>query len=82
MRTKQPYVVYFSSSAAYPVDLQTLAKKKKLKEKDINFYKIGKPDMTYGWTKLTGEMLMNYLREEGRFRLPIPINHSACDYER
>jgi nucleoside-diphosphate-sugar epimerase len=21
--------------------------------------------MTYGWTKLTGEMLMNYLREEG-----------------
>ena len=24
MRTKQPYVVYFSSSAAYPVDLQTL----------------------------------------------------------
>lgn len=65
MRTEQPYVVYFSSSAAYPTELQTLAKKKKLKEKDINFNKIGKPDMTYGWSKLTGEMLMNYLREEG-----------------
>ena len=65
MRTEQPYVVYFSSSAAYPIELQTLAKKKKLKEKDINFNKIGKPDMTYGWTKLTGEMLMSYLREEG-----------------
>ena len=26
---------------------------------------MGKPDMTYGWSKLTGEMLMNYLRETG-----------------
>lgn len=65
MRTKQPYVVYFSSSAAYPIELQTHAKKKKLKEKDINFKKIGVPDFTYGWTKLTGEILMNYLRAEG-----------------
>ena len=65
MRTEQPYVVYFSSSAAYPTDLQTLSKKRKLKEKDINFKNIGKPDMSYGWSKLTGEMLMNYLREEG-----------------
>ncbi len=64
MRTKQPYLVYFSSSAAYPIELQTLNKKRRLKEKDINFNKIGKPDMTYGWSKLTGEMLMNYLREE------------------
>jgi nucleoside-diphosphate-sugar epimerase len=64
MRTKQPYLVYFSSSAAYPIELQTLTKKRRLKEKDINFNKIGKPDMTYGWSKLTGEMLMNYLREE------------------
>ncbi len=65
MVTRQPYVVYFSSSAAYPVELQTIAKKHKLKEKDINFKKIGAPDMTYGWSKLTGEMLMNYLRETG-----------------
>ena len=65
MVTRQPYVVYFSSSAAYPVELQTIAKKHKLKEKDINFKKIGVPDMTYGWSKLTGEMLMNYLRETG-----------------
>ena len=65
MVTRQPYVVYFSSSAAYPIELQTIAKKHKLKEKDINFKKIGAPDMTYGWSKLTGEMLMNYLRETG-----------------
>ncbi len=65
MVTKQPYVVYFSSSAAYPIDLQTMAKKHKLKENDLNFKNIGKPDMSYGWSKLTGEMLMNYLRETG-----------------
>jgi len=65
MVTRQPYVVYFSSSAAYPVELQTLAKKHKLKEKDLNFKKIGAPDLTYGWSKLTGETLMHYLRETG-----------------
>jgi len=65
MVTRQPYVVYFSSSAAYPIELQTLAKKHKLKEKDINFKKIGAPDLTYGWSKLTGETLMHYLRETG-----------------
>jgi nucleoside-diphosphate-sugar epimerase len=65
MLTRQPYVVYFSSSAAYPVELQTLTKKHKLKENDINFKNIGKPDMTYGWSKLTGEMLMQYLRQTG-----------------
>jgi nucleoside-diphosphate-sugar epimerase len=65
LRTKQPYIVYFSSSAAYPIALQTATKKHKLKEKDINFIKIGQPDMTYGWTKLTGEVLTEYLRAEG-----------------
>ncbi len=65
MVTKQPYVVYFSSSAAYPIELQTISKKHKLKENDLNFKNIGKPDMSYGWSKLTGEMLMNYLRETG-----------------
>ena len=65
MLTRQPYVVYFSSSAAYPVELQTLSKKHKLKEKDLNFKKIGAPDLTYGWSKLTGETLMHYLRETG-----------------
>ncbi len=65
MVTEQPYVVYFSSSAAYPIELQTLSKKHKLKEKDLNFKKIGAPDMSYGWAKLTGETLMSYLRDAG-----------------
>ncbi|MBK9152320.1 MAG: NAD-dependent epimerase/dehydratase family protein [Saprospiraceae bacterium] len=50
-------VLYPSSSAAYPVDLQTESDAIALKESDINFKKMGEPDMTYGWSKLTGEYL-------------------------
>lgn len=49
--------LYPSSSAAYPVDLQTNADAIALSEYNIDFDKIGKPDMTYGWSKLTGEYL-------------------------
>lgn len=49
--------LYPSSSAAYPVDLQTTENAIALSESDIDFDKIGKPDMTYGWSKLTGEYL-------------------------
>jgi UDP-glucose 4-epimerase len=50
-------VLYPSSSAAYPVDLQTESDAIALQESDIDFKKMGQPDMTYGWTKLTGEYL-------------------------
>lgn len=50
-------LLYPSSSAAYPVDLQTVNGAIALKESDINFKKMGEPDMTYGWSKLTGEFL-------------------------
>ncbi|MCC6599737.1 MAG: NAD-dependent epimerase/dehydratase family protein, partial [Crocinitomicaceae bacterium] len=50
-------LLYPSSSAAYPVDLQTEETAIALKESDINFKKMGEPDMTYGWSKLTGEFL-------------------------
>jgi UDP-glucose 4-epimerase len=50
-------VLYPSSSAAYPVDLQTESDAIALSESDINFDQMGKPDMTYGWSKLTGEYL-------------------------
>ncbi len=54
---KPSRVLYPSSSAAYPVDLQTESDAIALNETDINFKKMGQPDMTYGWTKLTGEYL-------------------------
>lgn len=56
-RTKPNRVLYPSSSAAYPIDLQTESDAIALAESDIDFKRMGQPDMTYGWTKLTGEYL-------------------------
>ncbi|VAW17865.1 NAD-dependent epimerase/dehydratase [hydrothermal vent metagenome] len=56
-RHKPERVLYPSSSAAYPVNLQTEENQIQLKETDIDFNNMGQPDMTYGWTKLTGEFL-------------------------
>jgi len=57
-RHKPDRVLYPSSSAAYPTSLQTVEGAVQLKESDIDFNKnLGTPDMTYGWTKLTGEFL-------------------------
>ena len=56
-RHKPQRVLYPSSSAAYPVSLQTELNTIQLKETDIDFNNMGQPDMTYGWTKLTGEFL-------------------------
>jgi nucleoside-diphosphate-sugar epimerase len=50
--------VYFSSSAAYPVSLQRPDRYCLLREDMISREAdIGLPDMTYGWSKLTGEYL-------------------------
>lgn len=55
---KPQRVLYPSSSAAYPVSLQTTDGAIALSEGDIDFDKnLGTPDMTYGWSKLTGEFL-------------------------
>ena len=56
-RHKPARVLYPSSSAAYPVNLQTESGAIALSESDIDFNNMGQPDMTYGWTKLTGEYL-------------------------
>jgi nucleoside-diphosphate-sugar epimerase len=54
---KPERLLYPSSSAAYPVDLQSESGAIALKESDIDFKRMGQPDMTYGWSKLTGEFL-------------------------
>lgn len=61
--TKPERVLYPSSSAAYPVDLQTESDAIALAESDIDFTKMGQPDMTYGWSKLTGEYLASIAAE-------------------
>ncbi len=58
VRHKPERVLFPSSSAAYPVNLQQAGNYVALSEKDINFGgNLGQPDMTYGWSKLTGEYL-------------------------
>lgn len=56
-RHKPTRVLYPSSSAAYPVSKQTESDAIALSESDIDFENMGQPDMTYGWSKLTGEYL-------------------------
>lgn len=65
IRTKQKRVVYFSSSAAYPIELQTREEHVSLAEHMINLNDIRSPDFTYGWSKLTGEYLAQFAEAEG-----------------
>lgn len=54
-------VIYFSSSAVYPIDLQTRERHQSLSEDLLTFQgSIGIPDMTYGWSKLSGEFLAHH----------------------
>jgi nucleoside-diphosphate-sugar epimerase len=51
-------ILYVSSSAAYPIQLQDKNISIPLKEEFIDFQNnLGMPDLTYGWSKLTGEYL-------------------------
>lgn len=73
LRTRPSHFVYYSSSAAYPIWLQeerdnTIYSRPntyKLKESDIDLSDIANPDLTYGWSKLTGEMLASHTQKEG-----------------
>lgn len=62
-------VVYFSSSAVYPVQFQT-GVIRALAESDFDQGKawIGQPDQVYGWSKAIGEVLAARLRE-----LDVPV---------
>jgi len=65
IRTKQHRIIYFSSSAAYPISKQLKDSNVYLSEQDINLDDIRNPDNTYGWSKLTGELLANAAKKEG-----------------
>ena len=63
-------LLYASSSAAYPIHLQTKEKHVALKEEYIQFNeKLGMPDMTYGWSKLTGEFLSQLTAK--KYHIPV-----------
>jgi len=65
LRTRPGCVTYFSSSAAYPIRWQTKEKSYTLREEDIDLNEIQTPDLSYGWAKLTGEMLAGHARMKG-----------------
>ncbi|MHA2366075.1 MAG: NAD-dependent epimerase/dehydratase family protein [Candidatus Hodarchaeales archaeon] len=72
--TRNPEIVgrilYASSSAAYPIHLQTKKNFVALKEDFIQFNEnLGMPDMTYGWSKLTGEYLAQLTAE--LYKIPV-----------
>lgn len=66
LRTKPAHSVYFSSSAAYPIDLQK-GEPYRLREDDIDLdsERPGTPDAVYGWVKLTGELQARLVEEQG-----------------
>ncbi len=80
MRTRPGRVVYISSSAAYPVSLQTdwcARRGRRLVESDIDLDNVETPDLLYGWSKLTGELLARHTREAG---VPVTVIRPFSGY--
>lgn len=65
VRAKPKKIVYYSSSAAYPIEYQAPGTKRFLEEDDIDLNSIKSPDHTYGWAKLSGEILSYHARAYG-----------------
>lgn len=65
--TQPDQLVYFSSSAVYPVHLQTGSVNVPLQEEQVRAIApvVDAPDAVYGWTKLTGERMAEHYREAG-----------------
>jgi nucleoside-diphosphate-sugar epimerase len=68
-RSRPGRVVYFSSSAVYPVHLQSGRDRARLREDlvdgRLSGTEAGIPDQLYGWAKLTGEHLACRARDAG-----------------
>jgi nucleoside-diphosphate-sugar epimerase len=75
--TKPGRIVYFSSSAAYPIEYQRKNNWVKLSEGLINLDNIRNPDLTYGWSKLTGEYLAKFVEAEG---IPVSVFRPFSGY--
>lgn len=66
VNTEQPRVLYFSSSAAYPIKFQKLTDAHALEERELVITgDISEPDQSYGWVKVTGEKLAGLARDMG-----------------
>ena len=65
LRTQQGAVLYFSSSAAYPVSYQNKHNAGQLLNEDLISDKLTAPDSNYGWAKLTGERIAQQFSDNG-----------------
>jgi nucleoside-diphosphate-sugar epimerase len=65
-------ILYASSSAAYPINKQKSGSAVSLDETMIDFGDIlGKPDYSYGWSKLTGEYLSRIAVEKYNLKIAV-----------
>lgn len=64
-KTRPAHVMYWSSSAAYPVILQAGHTPIRLHEEHISIYQPDAADQTYGWCKLIGERMAAECIAEG-----------------
>lgn len=77
VRTGQGRVLYLSSSAAYPIELQGGLDAEPLYEECVSLAQAEEPDAVYGWTKLTGERLAAEARRAG---LPVTVVRPFSGY--
>ena len=69
---KPKNILYTSSSAAYPISKQKRKLNIALRENMIDFKEnFGLPDMTYGWSKLTGEYLAKIAHDKYKLNIGI-----------
>lgn len=77
VRTGQRHVIYMSSSAAYPVELQRKGVRTQLSETAIDFSRPELGDAAYGLTKLTGEQMAAAARAAG---VPVTVVRPFSGY--
>ena len=82
LRAEPTRLLYLSSSAVYPVNLQISSIQGRLREDYVNLLSPDLPDATYGWTKLTGERLAaEYAGEGGRVHVVRPFSGYGEDQD-
>lgn len=77
LRTGQGKILYYSSSAAYPIAHQRAGSNLLLNETMIDLSDAAEPDARYGWAKLTGERLAHAAKLQG---LPVYVVRPFSGY--
>jgi nucleoside-diphosphate-sugar epimerase len=78
LRVRPGRVVYFSSAAAYPVWRQLRVGAARLTEDCGGPGYLGMPDESYGWVKLTGELMASRVRAAG---VPVTVVRPFSMYD-